>query len=449
MILLLVWVQLQSGVDYLVLTAVLLLLYLLVSALLANRGYRQYVELIQAREHNAALMLRVSAEKTIAEKAVVAKNRFMAAASHDLRQPLHALNMFIGSLRNRDTNPDRLSILSDMDLSARALGQLLYSLQDLSKLDAGVLQPTLSAVSLTDLLQDLRSEFAPQATQKALKLVFESDLLIDKPLAQDLQVWSDPILLERILRNLIANAIRYTETGEVRLEIDDRTLGNQSSTIRVSVSDTGVGIPLAEQELVFEEYRQLESTISAHEQGLGLGLSIVRRFCALLDIPLALESSAGSGSKFTLTLRRCRPANLSPVIKEAANGGWENLCVLLIDDEQLVREAVGRCLEDWGCHVLKAATAKEAVFQMATADNTPALVLCDYRLGNSESGVDVVHAIREGMNHSLPALMVTGDTSAECLQDAARNDMPVIHKPVLEHELRQAMIASLQSNSSG
>lgn len=435
MIVLLVWVQLQTGVDYLILTAALLLLYLVVSALLANRGHRQYVELIKAREHNTALMERVSTEKTIAEKAVVAKNRFMAAASHDLRQPLHALNMFIGSLRNRDDDPDRLSILSDMDASARALGQLLFSLQDISKLDAGVLQPKFKSVALNDLLQNLQSEFEPQAEQKGLKWVLEP--------VQETYVSTDPVLLERIVRNLIANAIRYTEHGEVRIQAE-----RSSTQVQLSVSDTGVGIPLTEQEGVFEEYRQLAAPVTAHEQGLGLGLSIVRRFSALLDIPLVLESSPGSGSKFTLMLPESRAFGYNRKVKDRADATLEDLCVLLVDDELVVREAVGRCLVDWGCRVLTAASAKEAVYQIAVSDEAPVILLCDYRLRNNESGIDVVHAVREGLNQMLPAIVITGDTSTECLHDAAKSGMKVIHKPVQEQELRIEMMASLQAESA-
>jgi len=430
-------IEFTSGVDYLVLTAVLLVLYVLVTALLAHRGYRQYVELIEARERNVRLSGRLTAEKLIAEKAVVAKNRFIAAASHDLRQPLHALGMFIGSLQNRDSDPERLKIIEDMATSTLALSQLLHSLLDLSRLDAGVLAPEPDSVSLKVLLRQLAKEFTPQATQKGLR--FECKAI-------DVQVWSDPALLERVVRNLLSNAIRYTDQGQVSLRVLPAS-GPDTGFVVLEVADTGPGIAPEFHASVFAEYRQLDEEVSAHEQGLGLGLFIVRRLCALMDMSLELDSSAEGGTVFRLSLPLSNHALRPP----QAGGGdlldWQQITVLVVDDEYQVREAMCGRLRDWGCEVLSAATAREAVAALAAAECSPDIMLCDYRLRHGESGIDAVLAIREGLDLDLPALLLTGDTSRQCLLDAAEHHLTVVHKPADEQSLRQAMTQCLQSTA--
>jgi len=297
----------------------------------------------------------------------------------------------------------------------------------------------------------LAHEFAPQVEQKAL--TFKLDV-------EDVTVASDPVLLDRILRNLLTNALRYTEHGEIRLSAHITARSNDSSDatsntrslrfghdhqpssasgqVLLRVEDTGVGIAANEQLHVFEEYRQLHTTSDEDEQGLGLGLSIVRRFCALLDMPLELESSPGIGSVFRLSLPllECQP---TPVRPESEPWEWHNILVLLVDDERQVRDAMVRRLRDWGCQVVAAASAQEAVYRCAIAARDPDILLCDYRLGGGESGLDVVHALREGSTTPLPTLLITGDTSSECLRKAACYALPVIHKPVDEKDLMTSM----------
>ena len=410
-----------SGRHSLVATGVLLGLFLVVNAALALRTSRHHAELIRARCNEEALLARLEREKRIAEQAVVAKSRFLAAASHDLRQPLHALGLFVEALRRRVAGAEERAIVEDVAGSTDALKELLDSLLDLSRLDAETVPFEPRDVSLDALFERLRARFAPEALEKGL--VLEAN-------ARALAARTDPILLERVLGNLLSNAVRYTERGGVRLEAR-RVAGG---ACRIELADTGVGIPAAAREEVFGEYVQLDNPARDRAQGLGLGLAIVRRLCALMDVPLEMDSALGRGTRFRLDVPQGRPARTRPPAG-ARPPACAGALVLVVDDERPVLEATGRLLESRGCNALLAGSAREALRAVALAGRDPDLVLSDLRLGAGESGIEAVAAIREAVSPALPAAIVTGDTSPGRLREIRASGLEALYKPVSPAEL--------------
>ena len=414
--------HLFSGSDSLVLTGLLLIVFLVVNCFLAARGNRQYRELIRSQFENQTLMGRLEAEKTIAQQAVVAKSRFLAAASHDLRQPLHALGLFLGALRARETDARQMAVIDDMGKSAEALNGLFNSLLDVSRLDAEIIEFNPRHIAARELFDGLRAQFVQQAEGKGIELIV---------LDSECVLYSDPILLERVVRNLLSNAIQYTERGAVTLGCEMASNGAQA----VTLADTGPGIPDDAREDVFSEYYQLNNPERDRGKGLGLGLAIVRRLCELMDLPLAMDSVEGRGTVFRIEVPGGDSAQVVPTRREApaldARGG----CVLVIDDEQQVLQGMRHMLEGQGCEVLAAESARDALRVIALADRSPDVVLSDYRLRDGLNGVDAIEAVRESLERDVPAVIVTGDTSPERLKEARRTDLELLHKPVSSEEL--------------
>lgn len=448
--------HLLSGVQVLVVTGAALLLFLAINVWLARRVNEQHAELIRARCVNEALLLSLAAEKGIAERAVVAKSRFLAAASHDLRQPLHALGLLLGALRRRgeatagqvgrsgavggpagtgDTTTSE--IVEEMASSTAALTWLLDGLLDLSRLDAETAPFEPRHVDVGALFARLRSRFAPQARARGL------ELRVVPP--RDATAWTDPLLLERVLGNLLANAVKYTPRGEVGLDCRP----DPDGTCILTVTDTGIGIPEASHEEVFAEYVQLGNPAHDREAGLGLGLSIVRRSCALMGVPLAMTSIEGTGTTFTLRVPRGDPAGVP--VEPAPPGARPpaGAAVLVVDDEVAVLEATGRLIESRGCTALLARGAREALRVVSVAGVRPALVLSDHRLGDDETGIDVVAALREAFDDPrLPAVVITGDASPERLREIRASGLDVLRKPVSVAAL-DALLAGLPGSEPG
>jgi len=406
-----------SGNDSLVLTGILILMFLIVNTFLAIRGNRQYRELIGSRFENLELMERLGKEKRIAERAVIAKSRFLAAASHDLRQPLHAMGLFLSALRNREKKPEQLRIIDDLSKSTEALNGLFNSLLDVSRLDAEIIEFNPVHVEAHTLFERLHVQFVQQAEKKNLSLSVHKCQSV---------FYIDEILLERVLRNLLSNAVQYTEEGTIALGCERFNDG----TMRIYVSDTGIGIPADALDDVFSEYYQLNNPERDRGKGLGLGLAIVQRLCELMGLPLGLQSREGEGTSFTIDVPIGDPLQIdkldapdTPV--EAV--GWR---VLVIDDEHQVLQSMRHLLEGWGCEVMLAESTRDALKIIALGDEMPDVIFSDYRLPNNQNGVDAVAAIRESLEMELPAVIITGDTSPERLKEVASTGLQVLHKPV-------------------
>lgn len=366
-----------------------------------------------------------------AERAVEERTRFVAAASHDLRQPLHALGLFVGRLQEQARGSGRLEELArDIRLCTDSLVELFDALLDLSKLDAGAVSPAMEDVPLRPLLDRIAADHAPVAAERGLRL---------RVAGRALTARSDPVLLERLLRNLAANAVRYTARGGVLLACRRR-----DGMLRIEVWDTGPGIPEAEQEAVFREFYQ--SRNGDRTRGLGLGLSIVQRLAALLETPVGLCSRPGHGSVFRIQVPEGRPA----AVPAAAGHGPQELAglrVLAVDDDPRSLAAVRGLLEGWGCRVETAADGETA---LAKAESTaPDMVLCDYRLAGEERGPEIVHRLRAVWGPGLPAALVTGDTSTGVRSEAAAAGCRLLLKPLRPAKLR-ALLTGLarQDNPS-
>ncbi len=413
-------------------TGLLLLMFLAVNTFLAIRGNRSSRELIVARFENQALMEKLAEEKQIAERAVIAKSRFLASASHDLRQPLHAIGLFLNSLRNRETDAERLRILDDLDSSTDALKTLFNSLLDMSRLDAEIIVCNPKHFMLKDVLIPVQVSLEAQAAEKGIVMLLEGD---------GVALYTDPILMERVLRNLMSNAVQYTSSGSIRLWCE-----NVGSDVVIHLEDTGIGIPEHAAEEVFSEYFQLNNPERDRGKGLGLGLAIVKRLAKLMDMAIVMDSSEKLGTRFSMTITRgVADATGSQAAPIDANGVPLEVGhrVLVIDDELQVLKGMKTTLEDWGCDVLLSESARDALRQMALSDFEPDLILSDFRLRGEDNGIDTVFALRESFDKEVPAIILTGDTSPEQLRRVQESGLDLMHKPVSIDALQSALATHL------
>ncbi len=425
--------------DYLP-AAVALLLFFLFLVANARIQHRRIHDAIALRMRHQELIDAIQREKeesdlqrTRAEQANLAKSQFLAAASHDLRQPMHALGLFSVSLRELAKDAEQRTVVDGISASIEAMESLFTELLDLSRFDAGYMQPKPVDVPLERVLNGLRAQYAPLAAAKGLVLTINANANV---------VHTDPVLAERLLGNLIANAIRYTECGSVAVSAC-AAIGD----IVVEVRDTGIGIPAEYRERVFDEFFQVGNPERDRRKGLGLGLAIVRRLSVILDHPVTLTSAAGRGSCFSVRIpagdaRAVRPAEQIPSFPADV---LRSRLVLVLDDELSVRQAMEALLGHWGCRVVSAAGEVEAV---ASATRLrPDLLIADLRLAASP-GADAIRAIRRALGAQVPALVITGDTSVESLQRARVLGCPILHKPVRPVRLRAALTQLLAASAT-
>lgn len=405
-----------------------MLLLMAVVLLSLNTYNRMFVESMRLRLQKLDLVAQLTAQKDVAEAANLAKSRFLAAASHDLRQPIHALNLYLGAFGQMEL-PRRADImLGKVRQCAQIMDVLFRTLLDISELDAGAVRPQIGAFPLAPLFARARLEFEPQARAKGLELRV-------KPCAE--HVRSDPVLIERILRNLISNAIRYTERG--RIVVGCRP---QGSSVRICVYDTGIGIAPHDQALVFEEFYQVSNRERDRSKGLGLGLAIVDRLTRLLEAPLVLRSNPGRGSLFAFALARAEEVAPPRVHMAPRGNDSRNLAgtfVVVVDDEELILDAAQNLLEQWGCTVVTAVSRLQALERLAGSPRPPDVIICDYRLRDQETGIVVVEAIRNEFNGDIPALLLTGETDPAQIRQISASGVAVLHKPLREDELSDAI----------
>jgi signal transduction histidine kinase/CheY-like chemotaxis protein len=425
-----------SGNDTLVMTGLLLIMFLAVSFFLAARGNAQFRQLLRSQFQNAELMQRLAEEKRIAERAVIAKSRFLAAASHDLRQPLHAMGLFLSALRQHEHNKKKLEIIDDMGKSSEALNGLFNSLLDVSRLDAEIIDFNPSHNTAVEMFNGLRVQFVQQAVEKNIQLLVAPE---------DHVFYADSILLERVLRNLLSNAVQYTATGFVSISCQDDVDGSKL----IILEDSGIGIPSENSEDVFSEYYQLNNLSRDRSKGLGLGLAIVRRLCELMDISLEMESEEGRGTVFKLIVPGGDPAQIKPRLRFDNTMQAKDRRVLVIDDEPQVLQGMRHMLEGWGCKVILAESARDALKAIAITDFRPELIISDFRLGNNQDGVDAVAALHESLESKVPAILISGDTSPERLKQVKKTGLLYLHKPVAADELHQHMHALFDSTGNG
>jgi CheY-like chemotaxis protein len=364
------------------------------------------------------------------------KSHFLASASHDLRQPLHALNLFVAQLRDEANPAERSRLVSRIDAAVGSMNELFEALLDMTKLEAGILKANPTAIPVERLLDRIETTFADAARKKGLRL---------RVVASDAWVSSDPILLERIMLNLVSNAVRYTERGGVVVGCRHR-----GPELRIDICDTGAGIPADERQRIFGEFYQLSRRAPDPSGGFGLGLAIVDRLGRLLGHRVELESSSGRGSRFSVSVPLAAqprtaevPAPL-PSIADPARGKR----VIVIDDDALVLDGMRGILQSWGCQVQTAASGDAALAVLAKNGGSPDLIISDSRLADGESGLETIERLRAAVGASVPAFVITGDTAPERLREARAGGFLLLHKPVSPMALRTTLNRLLKAHDT-
>lgn len=392
------------------------------------------IQLAWGRDELEQRVANVTAElrekKNEAENATRAKSRFLAAASHDLRQPTHALGMFVARLGQLPLDATTRQLVGSVEESVRAMQDLLDDLLDVSRLDAGAVTVNLRPVALQSVFRLVQTGLQPLAIEKGLRLRF-------RPTA--LWVMTDAMLLHRIVLNLVHNALRYTDSGTVLVAC---RLTGGGSQVRLEVWDSGVGISQEHQEDIFKEFYQVGNAGRDRAYGLGLGLNIVERSASLLGHPLDLRSALGHGSRFSITMPRTSvpasvpdasgPAEPAPLVTLAGTR------VLLVEDDTAARTAVTGLLESWGCTVFGGPNTLAA---MAVHDRPEDwdVIVSDYRLSDGDNGLLAIERLRAYAGRAIPACLMSGDTDSELMQAAKEANLSLLHKPVRPAKLRSLL----------
>ena len=381
----------------------------------ARDTWAMFLNAATMRHHEAQQNQRLAVAVQEAEAASRAKTRFLAAASHDLRQPIHTIALLTGVLKLRHRQDNSTEVVTMLDSVVQSLSHQLDDLLDISKLDAGVVQVNRQPLSLQRFLGRRLDEVRNDAQAKGVALRLD--------IAHDLTVLTDPNLLERVVRNLLNNAVKFTEHGSVRLG-----LRQHQGQVVIEVADTGCGIAPEHQREVFQEFVQLNNPERDRTRGMGLGLSIVQRLCRLLDIGLELQSALGHGARFALALpvhAEQAPAQ-APASAEMLTPQL-GLTVLVVDDEAQVRRATALLLGELGCHCHQAENLTDAL--RLARDHRPDVLIADFRLRGGETGIQVVRALREHQP-DMRAAIISGDIGPAQLQAIELAGLQLLHKPV-------------------
>lgn len=397
-------------------------------------------EELEQRIHNATRELRDQTQA--AESATLAKGRFLAAASHDLRQPLHALLLLVEVLRDSVPEGETRRLADLVQDSAHNMESLLKALLDLSRLDANAVQVHAECFPLARIMQNIERQFTPLAAEKGLQLRL-------RPCSG--WVDSDPILVERVLANLVTNAIRYTQSGGVL--VGARRQGNSAgeARLRLEVWDTGKGIPEAFHDRIFEEYFQLDNPERQRDKGLGLGLAIVARLAALLGSSVRLLSREGRGSCFAFDIPACAPPAPGDVpspavqaVQTAATLRLESALVAFIDDDEVILQAMLELFEGWNIALAVGEDGEQLRDELRALGKKPDLILSDYRLKGGRTGVEAIAILRQAFG-PVPAALITGDTAPETIQKITQTGLPILHKPLKPGKLRAFLTHLLAS----
>ncbi len=422
-----VWMFTQHDTAHLTFAA-LFLLWAVTVADQARRANQMFVESVQLRFENIDLVEKLRHEKSAAEQANAAKSRFLAAASHDLRQPVHALSLFVEAMRSRKMDDEGRTLLGHIDGSVRAMGGLFGGLLDISRLDAGVVEVNKTDFPIQPMLERVCRDYESQARDKGIQLKLHRS-----------SVWvrSDLVLLERVVRNIIANAVKYTDNG--RIVVGCRRGRN---LVDIQIWDTGRGIPDTEHSMVFQEFYQLGNPERDRNKGVGLGLAIVKRLTTLLQHPLHLQSKTGKGSVFTIEAPTAEPQLSGSFMRRETDASTIQLgsgLILVIDDELSIQTAMKSLLSGWGYEAITAASCDEILSRVADRHDIPRLIICDYRLRANENGIAIIERLRSEYNDDIPGMLITGDTAPDRLKDAQESGFLLLHKPVPNAKLRAAI----------
>jgi signal transduction histidine kinase len=369
----------------------------------------------------------LKAKKEEAERADMAKSRFLAAASHDLRQPMHAFSLLTASL-STGHRPPSPEIIRTINSAAQSVCALLDALLDMSRLDAGEMEAHIADIPAQELLDHVRDSFAAVARDRGITLRIV-------PSAYWLR--SDPLLLQRIVFNLVSNALRYTKDGSIFV-----ACRRSHGEIRIEVRDSGIGIPTQAHQIIFDEFVQLANPERDHGKGIGLGLAIVHRLCELLQHPIGLRSAPGKGSVFWVDV----PAGVAKsedqvrhVLDAWAGELFEGRTVLIIDDDKSSCEGMESLMASWGCKTVCAPDAENAITRCTDFGLKPDAILSDYRLAEHVTGIQAIAAVRRHFFSEIPAALVTGDTAVQITAMAHAAKLILLTKPTPPAQLRAVL----------
>lgn len=387
---------------------------------------RQLQEALRSIERSNDDLLRA---KQQAEAASSLKSSVLISVTHDLLQPLNAARLTLSTLSEMDIPGQGAALIGQVDRSLLTLEDLLRTLLDISKLDAGVLKPDIRPITVASLFEPLCQEFAPVAAKRGVAL-----RILPSPYA----VVSDPLMMRRILQNLLSNALRYTQKGGVLMGC--RPKGDR---LCIQVHDTGPGIPEAQQQAIFVEFQRGESS-DGDQAGFGLGLSIVHRFASELGHDIQLNSRLGRGSTFSITLPRAESADVVEAGREVQHLDFrynvlEGRKILLIENDPSSAEAMSALLEKWGCDVATTTSATDAMDNIGALGEPPDAIIADLHLDHGENGLDAVNSIREQIKIDVPAIIVTADYSTEAEREAAVYGLELLRKPIKPAEMRSLL----------
>lgn len=375
--------------------------------------------------------------KEDAEESSHSKSRFLAAASHDLRQPIYALELYIGALDTQDGQA-KAHIISQMKKSAYELRELLNYLFDISKYDTGVSEVNLRQVKLDQIIEDLELEFKDLSEKEGRPLTVRSSNAI---------VETDPVLMHRIIRGLVTNALRHAKKGRVLLGFR-----HKKHSVRCEVWDSGVGISASELDKVFEEFYQVENQNRDRSKGLGLGLALIKRMCEALGHAIEVHSIEGKGTCFSVEMKKAsgeEPFAWEQPIVDLYKTERKEM-ILCIDDEEDILRGLSVLLNGWGYQVMAASGPDQAIGKLLDANKKPSVILCDYRLADDVNGIDALNYVNQSLEENIPSIIVTGDLDKEIEKRANQFSYKVLLKPVSPAKLKlylQRLIASTYAES--
>jgi len=410
--------------------------FMVASFLLAMLGFsfqvnRNITDSIRLRFLNLGLLESFRQQKELAEKANIDKSRFLAATSHDLRQPLHALNLFLGAFHEKLDDHQQIEMLDKAMASSLSLSELLNALMDISHLDAGSIEVNDRHMDLATLTQSVVSEFDHQARERGIQI---------KTRLMEVLVRTDPVLLGRMIRNLLANAVSHNTDCTVTI-----SMTREGGSVCLDIHDDGKGIAPSELENIFSEFYQLNNPERDRSKGLGLGLAIVKRLSKLMEIPVKVEGELGRGACFSLSIKiddsdisRFERADVADAVD------LTGIFILIIDDEAMIRDALKSQLRSWGCEVLLA-ESEQALLDELYREHYPRpdLIVSDYRLLDNKNGVEAVRAVRKLYQTDIPAIIVTGDSSRAIATATSAERCRLLLKPVHGYSLRSEIVGCL------
>ena len=397
------------------------------TAELSDLTHRLMHEISERRQAELALL----SAKGEAERANLSKTKFLAAAGHDLHQPLNAARLFLGALADEVSSERAQGLIARIEAALETVDELLSTLLDISKLDSGAWPVEVSCFAISPLLRRLAEEYAPQARSYGLSLSTVTTSAV---------VRTDRTLLERVLRNFISNAIRYTDTGRILIGCRGR-----GDLVSIEVWDTGIGIPAEKRARIFEEFQQLGAAPRRQEKGLGLGLAIVERIARLLALEIEVESRLGHGSKFAVLVPRGLLEDRTDDIADGRSAessmevGFDGRLVLCIDNDVQVLEGMAELTASWGCELIAATSTDEAIAAITRTARVPDLLIADYHLDNGAVGTDAIALLRGRFGEAFPVLVISSNRTAALRAELKARGLSFLAKPIAPGRLRAMM----------